>query len=226
MEMPYKFFENSFWLKGIHEQAQDHGVKVLLNGARGNFTISWGKALDYYSNLIRQFKWMKLSKEVKLYSGNNSVSQKRVLFSIGKRVAPFLEPTKNLFTFPELINKSFAAETDAFERISDINTDGLKNDEIRQMHFTQSCMWNVTGTSATKQSLKYGMWDRDPTNDLRVIQFCLSLPDDQFVNNGLDRALIRNATKGYLPDKIRLNQRVRGIQAADWLYRMQPVWEN
>ena len=224
MEMPYKFFENSFWVKGLHEQAAKDGVKVLLNGARGNFTISWGKALDYYSMLIRQFKWMKLSQEVKLYSRNMDVNQKRVLNAIGKRALPFLGRTKDSYTFPQLINDNFAERTNVFERITDLKTEGLNNSEIRQKHFKQAYIWNVTGTSAAKVSLRYGMWDRDPTSDLRVIQFCLSLPDDQFVNNGLDRALIRKATKGYLPDKVRLNQKVRGVQAADWLYRMEPVW--
>ncbi|KAB8133661.1 asparagine synthetase B [Gracilibacillus oryzae] len=224
MEMPYKFFENSFWVKGIHEQAANDGVKVLLNGARGNFTISGGKALDYYSKLMRQFKWLKLFKEVKLYSSHQSVSQKRVLSVLSKRAFPFLGPTKGPYIFPQLINDTFAAKTNAFERISDLNSEGLSATEIREKHFRQAYIWNVTGTSASKMSLHYGMWDRDPTSDLRVIQFCLSLPDDQFVSDGLDRALIRKGTKGYLPDKVRLNQKVRGIQAADWLYRMKPVW--
>lgn len=67
---------------------------------------------------------------------------------------------------------------------------------------------------------------RDPTNDVRVINYCMSLPLEQFINNGMDRALIRNATKGYLPDKVRLNQTKYGIQAADWLHRMIPYWTD
>ena len=43
---------------------------------------------------------------------------------------------------------------------------------------------------------------------------------------GLDRALIRRSTKNYLPDKVRLNQRIRGIQAADWVHRMIPSWDS
>src|SRR5699024_8738150 len=38
MEMPYKFFENSYWSRGIFDQAHKDGVGILLNGARGNFT--------------------------------------------------------------------------------------------------------------------------------------------------------------------------------------------
>ena len=43
-------------------------------------------------------------------------------------------------------------------------------------------------------SLRYSLWKRDPTNDLRVIRFCLSVPEEQYVQNGLDRSLI---TKSY-----------------------------
>ena len=43
MEMPYKFFENSFWLKGMFEEANKERVGILLNGDRGNFTISWDR---------------------------------------------------------------------------------------------------------------------------------------------------------------------------------------
>ena len=41
------------------------------------------------------------------------------------------------------------------------------------------------------------LWKRDPTNDLRVIHFCLSVPEEQYVQNGLDRSLIRRSTEEY-----------------------------
>ena len=39
-------------------------------------------------------------------------------------------------------------------------------------------------------------------------------------------ALIRRATENYLPDKVRLNQRIRGVQGADWVHRMIPNWDT
>ena len=59
MEMPYKFFENSFWLKGMFEEAQKEDIGVLLNGGRGNLSISWGSALDYYALLLKRLQWIK-----------------------------------------------------------------------------------------------------------------------------------------------------------------------
>ncbi|MFB6650020.1 lasso peptide isopeptide bond-forming cyclase, partial [Bacillus toyonensis] len=49
MEMPYKFFENSIWIKGIFEKAYEEGIGVLLTGGRGNLSISWGPAIEYYA---------------------------------------------------------------------------------------------------------------------------------------------------------------------------------
>ena len=69
--------------------------------------------------------------------------------------------------------------------------------------------------------MRHAIWERDPTNDLRVIQFCLSVPEKQFVQNGQDRSLIRRSMKN-LPDNIRLSQKKRGLQGADGILRMLP----
>ena len=95
---------------------------------------------------------------------------------------------------------------------------------MREIQFEKLYYWSINGTYATKLSLRHSIVERDPTNDLRVIQFCQSVPESQFVQNGQDRSLIRRATKGFLPDKVRLNQRTRGIQGADGIHRMLPSW--
>ena len=61
LKMPYKFYENSYWLKGIYEQASVDGINVMLNGQRGNWTVSWGYALDYQALLFKQLKWISFS---------------------------------------------------------------------------------------------------------------------------------------------------------------------
>jgi asparagine synthase (glutamine-hydrolysing) len=231
MEMPYKFFENSFWVKGIFEKAQEQGVGVLLNGARGNFSISWGSALDYYSTLLKKFKLVSLVKEINQFSIHTGISNKKKVYSlISKKAFPFV---KNLtsanmsYCLPPIINNDFATRYNVNEKLESLGLESNKPKniyEVRNEHFQQGYVWNTTGTSNSKLSLKYSLWNRDPTNDIRVIKFCLSVPENQYVQNGVGRALIRNATEGYLPDDIRLNQKQRGIQGADWLHRMLPDW--
>ena len=234
LEMPYKFFENSFWLKGMFEKAQEADVGVLLNGDRGNFSVSWGFALEYYSILLKRFKWIQLYQELLHYRNNVGGSRLRNLKMIARMGFPLIDrlfPGDPPYKVPDLINPSFAEKTgvySTFEKYGIDHTGWYAKADIfteRKKHFEDVFQWNASSTLVSKLSLRYALWKRDPTNDLRVIQFCLSLPESQYVQNGVDRALIRRATKNYLPDQVRLNQRIRGVQGADWVHRMIPHWE-
>lgn len=216
MEMPYKFIENSYWLRGIYEQAGLKNAGVLLSGQRGNWSISWGPALDYQAKLLREFRWFSFYRENKLYSHSMGVSRKRMLKIAGRKVFPALGQLMagKQEAAPELIHPEFARRTGVQERLKELDQSPASQTvyDIRREHFRQPHVWNVNGTAATKLSLKYRVWDRDATNDLRVINFCMSVPEEQYVQNGMDRSLIRRAMEGRLPDKVRLNQTRRGIQ--------------
>ncbi|WP_409290509.1 asparagine synthase-related protein [Peribacillus sp. SCS-37] len=233
MEMPYKFFENSFWLKGMFEAAREKDAGVLLCGDRGNYSISWGYALDYYSILLKRLRWMKLVNELKQYSirtGGARFSNMSVVARIGFPLIDKLFPDGSRYQFPPLINPAFAGRMGVYEKLREhgLNTQGEYASssiyENRQRHFRDHFTWNAGSTLFSKLSLRHALVKRDPTNDIRVIRFCMSLPEDQYVKEGMDRALIRRAAEGYLPDDIRLNQRFRGVQGVDWVHRMKSQW--
>jgi asparagine synthase (glutamine-hydrolysing) len=235
MEMPYKFFENSFWLKGMFEEAHREDIGVLLNGDRGNFTISWGSALDYYAILLKRLKWLRLFQELNQYSRNVGGSRLRRLPDIGRIGFPIINQVLHKgisYKHPVLINPKFADRTNIFKKLKEhgidetgwLSTPNLY--EQKRITFEEIFPWNAGNTLDSKLSLRYSLWKRDPTNDLRVVRFCLSVPEKQYVQNGLDRALIRRSTETFLPDKVRLNQRIWGIQAADWVHRMIPHWDT
>ncbi|NHM29244.1 lasso peptide isopeptide bond-forming cyclase [Neobacillus terrae] len=233
MEMPYKFTENSFWLRGIFEKANEQGVGILLNGDKGNSTISWGSAIDYYAILLKKFKWLSLIQELQNYSVKTGGARFRLLPYIIRKGYPLINQRVvkgNRFDLPPIINPALAERTGIFSKLKEYGIDDsgwLASPNIyeqRKSIFEKISTWNSGSTLDAKLSLRYKLWKRDPTNDLRVTRFCFSLPDNQFVQNGLDRALIRRSTENVLPDQIRLNQHVRGIQAADWLHRMVSHW--
>jgi asparagine synthase (glutamine-hydrolysing) len=233
LETPYKFFENSFWLKGIYERAHEHGVGVLLNGQRGNWTISWGPAFEYQVMLLKKLNLIHCFREIYLYSKNLGVKKSRVISVVAKKTFPVINQllfAQDAGQLPMLINPNFAGKTNVFDRLLEHEIDITGNAsqnwyEVRKRQFEQLYYWNITGTYGAKFSLLHSVWDRDPTNDLRVARFCLSLPENQFVQNGLDRALIRRSTKNLLPENVRLNLRTRGAQGADGIIRMTPHWK-
>ncbi|MGG0237755.1 lasso peptide isopeptide bond-forming cyclase [Bacillus rhizoplanae] len=235
MEMPYKFFENSFWLKGMFEEGYKEGIGVLLNGGRGNLSISWGSAMDYYALLLKRLKWVRLTHELHQYSKNVGGARLRRLPVIARIAFPFIDrafSSGTPYTFPTVINPDFAKRTNVFNKLREhgIDETGWFSTtnvyEQRRNHFEEVFHWNASNTLATKLSLRYSLWKRDPTNDIRVIRFCLSVPEEQYVQNGLDRALIRRSTEKFLPDKVRLNQHIQGVQGADWVHRMIPHWNT
>ncbi|MFD1359155.1 asparagine synthase-related protein [Fictibacillus halophilus] len=232
MEMPYRFFENSVWIKGIYEHAQSEGVGILLNGHRGNYTISWGPELKYYASLMKNMRWIKLNNELNLYSKNLNVKKSKILKEVRKRAFPiFFKQNDSLDIIPEVISEELADKTKIFESLRErglyqVDFSNIDIHNLRKHHFESLNYWNITGTTGTKLSLNYSLRPHDPTNDLRVVQFCLSVPIEQYITKGLGRGLIRRATKGYLPDKVRLNQRFRGIQGVDVIQRMSVQWES
>ncbi|MDO7907219.1 asparagine synthase-related protein [Paenibacillus sp. JX-17] len=229
MEMPYKFFENSFWIRGFYEKAAELGAGALLTGSRGNFTISWGSAPDYYATLLKRMKWLRLSREMSLFSGYTNIPRSRLLKMITRIAFPSASGTPAARPgIPSLIHPDFARSTQVHERMNAAALAAPPRNaaEVRQYKFSNLAIANKNGTVAAKMSLTYGLPERDPTSDARVIRFCLSVPLEQYVRDGRDRALVRRATVQDLPDEIRLNQQRRGVQPADWLHRMLPAWPS
>jgi asparagine synthase (glutamine-hydrolysing) len=229
LEMPYKFFENTFWLRGIYKKAQEKGIGILLNGQRGNWTVSWGPAHDYYVTLYQTKKMVKLLNETRLYGRNIGVKTSKILKAVKHSAQSHdIEYEED---FPIMIHPDFAKKTNVYEKLKSKGIDLLgaytsKAYDIKRKQFDEVFFWGINGTYGTKLSLRHSLWDRDPTNDLEVIRFCLSVPENQYVKGGLDRALLRRATKGYLPDEVRLNHQTRGVQGSDGVHRMAPKWHQ
>lgn len=61
----------------------------------------------------------------------------------------------------------------------------------------------------------WGVDRRDPTADKRLVEYCLSIPTEQYLADGVQRALAKRALADRLPQAV-LNQRKKGYQAVDW----------
>lgn len=237
LEQPYKIFENLFWIDGIMVAAREHNVGVLLNGAAGNITISWGDFSPHLLSLLRSGQWRRLFRE------SRDIARRyrrplRALFKLYYTLLPY-DVQKNLNRlnvrgWPKKerdlspINPDFAQSCSVQERFRRLGFDPLfinrlDSYEIRKKKLSPD-FFSHLGVIVTKHSLASGVALRDPTMDKRVIEFCLSLPESLYVRKGWDRFLIRRAMTGILPDKVRQNDTVRGKQSADLAQRLQACW--
>ncbi|MBV7276197.1 asparagine synthase [Clostridiaceae bacterium UIB06] len=238
LEQPHKIIENLFWFDELTKTAANQNCKVLLNGSYGNMTISYGDYIVHTLTLFREKKLVKLWVEINEFSKIFKVRKYRVIKAIAKAIVPY-----NLRKF---IGKRKYRNYDCFDMVpANINLldkwnvkERLKKKgyflypdifyDIKEMrrYMLNPTIFTQIGAIETKISLAHGIVMRDPTRDKRVIEFCLSIPYDQFVRNGRERYLIYRSMKGILPDKIRLNSLLRGLQSADWIQRLQPEWRD
>jgi asparagine synthase (glutamine-hydrolysing) len=69
---------------------------------------------------------------------------------------------------------------------------------------------------------EFGVETRDPTGDLRVVEYCFAIPGFQYLRNGVTRWLIRRAMEGRLPDRVRERNTI-GAQSAAWTEWLPPM---
>lgn len=238
LEQPYKFIENSFWMYELPKKAYEDNCRVLLTGQFGNATISFGSYLTMEKTFVKEGKILRAINEINALNKLNGYSRK----SFGKDLIVSLLPKRylkyrfyknnkdiNNFEYSP-INKEMIKKWNIEKRFKEkqLIAEGYLTKDLKE---TRNNMLNPISLSQlsvteTKIGLALGVLDRDPTRDKRVIEFCLSLPSELFLKNGYSRYLIRKAMEGLLPDNIRMHIKSKGLQAADWILRLESNWNN
>ncbi len=237
LEQPYKFIENLFWMDSILASARERGIRIMLTGQAGNLSISWGEVVPMLLSLLRDGQYLHLLRE----TWSAAKSSRRPYHSLLKLLSELLPVTVQKFIYqraeldwfkglcslspvnPDFVPRSVLIDRSAKYGFELSSIERLDSFEVRKQFF-QSNFRSHSGIFATKMSLAHCMAIRDPSMDKRVIEFCLSVPDSQWVRNGKTRLLLRRAMAGILPDRVRLEENYRGIQSADWSQRLQGEW--
>jgi asparagine synthase (glutamine-hydrolysing) len=203
---------NMFWLLDLHAVAQETGCHVLLSGSMGNAGVSWygsplSQPLAYQLRRLGVERWARDS--IKRWLPR----QLRV------RAARWrLDPE---WYRASAIHPAFARRLDlAQRRLEDPET--FPRHGLEQRLSILKPGRSLLGAVHAAIGAKFDLDVRDPTADVRVIAFVLSVPDRVFTDpkRGLDRWLIREAMRDRLPDRVRLN-RLRGQQASDLVPRLR-----
>jgi asparagine synthase (glutamine-hydrolysing) len=234
LEQPYKFVGNSLWFFESLNIAQQRGIDILLTGQMGNSTISWGGFNQYLVFLKEQFHFRELLHEMKSYAILRRISFSQVLKmflkdQLPKRFKKLLLMLKKKFvplaSFP--VNQNTLAVLEQKKRF---NQFGWENDFLsvsdsisHRLKLLNPAYFSHIGAMYYKAGLRYNIFVADPTEDVDVIEFCLNLPENQFVRNGVERYLIKRTMSGYIPENI-ISSTERGKQSADWSQRIKQHW--
>lgn len=208
---------NLLWLSAIFEAAGGRGIRVVLEGASGNGTISWGTNA-VLGQMLRRFRWGTLLRTTVDLHRNGAISWRAATRTSLAGMLPqwcdrALLPPGAIGALHHPLLRDDHLDAKRMHHCIYDNAFGTSSDPIAEQ--SRMFEWFDFGNiRAAVQSL-YGIDLRDPTADKRVYEFCFSIPSEQYVAGGHSRSLLRRALKGRIPDTTRLSYK-RGLQGADW----------
>jgi len=231
MRAPQHAATNEFWIMALHDAAREQGIGVMLTGQLGNGGVSWSGGKNRILCLFAEGKWDEGVKAMAQWKNRTGRSWIRTI--AGRVAKPLLWPHLQRFQgllsgfTPDwihhgTIHPDFAARMDLQQAARKREQtkpfiQAIKPFEERRLTLLRNGMmvgpvWHATGTA-------FGMEVRDPTADIGLLEFCLTVPVEQDTFNGGQRMLIRRSMADIMPGKARWNT-VRGKQAADAALRV------
>lgn len=222
---------NGVWGQSINDAARERNLKVVLNGRLGNFGLSYD-GMELLPELLLSGRWFKLWQEARALVAVQGMRWRGVLATTlgGWCPAPLWTCLNELFH-----KRHWDVIAHTAIRSSRFSELGLRSRAKNyQMDFSYR-PWN-DGFSMRLWALRrgdpgnynkgvLGGWhidERDPTADIRLLEFCLGIPTEQFLCKGTPRALALRVLSDRLPRVVLENPR-RGYQAADWHERLTAV---
>jgi asparagine synthase (glutamine-hydrolysing) len=221
-ERPVLNLCNSVWMHRIMDFARDRGLRVLLSGARGNMSFSYD-GMPLLTQLLSSGRLLGLARESIALVRNGT----RLGSVAAQTLGPFLpvpvwQAISRLRGKGRKLTDYTAISSEAVEtfRIAERGAErGLDSSYRPRRDPLETRLWSLrrvdTGNYNKGCLAGWGIDVRDPTADRRLVEFCLTVPTDQYLRHGIRRALARTAFADRLPAKI-VNERRKGYQAPDW----------
>jgi len=221
-ERPVLNLCNQVWAAAIFDEAKARGLKVLLSGQMGNMSISYD-GLPLLTQLLTQGRLVRLAREIfalrrkgtRLGTATAQAFGPFVPLPFWRAIGRLRGKDKGLETY-SAINPAAASAFQVMERAAERGLDIFYRPRRDAVETRLWVLGRVDMGNYNKGALGgWGIDQRDPTADRRLVEYCLRVPIDQYLRNGETRSLARRAFADRLPASV-IHQRRKGYQAADW----------
>jgi asparagine synthase (glutamine-hydrolysing) len=176
--------------------------------------------LSPLENLARTWQWWAFSRQVKQITSHFDISARHLWWYHGvKPVVPgaiyklwwkIRKHDEMLYRSASIINPAFARETDLAIRHQSRNQAPLTQREEHWQKLTAGGLTYILELNDLT-SARFAIEPRYPFLDRRVIEFCLSLPPRQKLDQGWTRRVLHQAMTGILPEKVRQRSLKAGV---------------
>lgn len=216
MGEPTGYVCNNMWWTSINRAASKE-TSILLTAQMGNHTLSAGGGMQL-ADLVRMGQMRHWLREARGLTGRRAMRWTGVLDQSFGPFIPFYRKLRPLLLRSgrkdgafDLVAKSLRPILSRLEGrnpVEDQPSDSRAHRAAMLAEF--DC-----GTARKTALAQWGLDERDPTTERRFVEFCLSLPQEALLRNGISRPVARAALANRVPAPIR-DARDRGLQFADW----------
>lgn len=205
---------NGAQFRNLRQAVADKGMRVLLTGLGGDQWLTGSEF--YYAELLSEFRLVDLMRLLNSdwrfgIPGSSGHNRLKLLIWWGLR--PML-PDKlrhrlsNAIPrerFPAFIPAEFARRIHLRERLRALPRRPAGTSFSQRTVFEQFVDgWMVHAMELEdRRSVEVGIEEWHPFYDLRLIEFCFAIPEEQRAHNNYIKYVLRNAMKGLLPENIR-----------------------
>jgi asparagine synthase (glutamine-hydrolysing) len=215
---------NRVWLSAINQAARERGLNILLVGAIGNMSVSYN-GLELLPELLLMGRLISLWREASRLRRKGGLPWRRVL---SETFGPFMP----LWLWQWVERRAYGQVSNVLDYTA-IRADCLAERNLaalareRDLDFYYRpwkdgfamrlwVMSRIDNAEVNKGILAgWGIDWRDPLADKRLVEYCLGVPTEEYLADGVPRALARRAFSDRLPSAV-LNERRMGLQAVDW----------
>ena len=205
----------SNWL--IMSEARKRGILVLLNGHGGDEALN-GYARDfhfYFADLMRNFDWMTLRRELNHFAGIYEEKKSYILKQVIKLLISTSVPheVKNKLKLKHFLHSNNLLRS-FIDRYRDFYFSENKfNSFMERSTYTGYKIYPLPNWLHTEDrvSMAHAIEARSPFLDHRLFEFTHSLPSLYKFREGLNKYILRQAMKGYLPESVRMRSRKMGF---------------
>ncbi len=204
------FFAPHFFMPwNLLALARRQGISTLLDGHDGDAAISYGYTL--FPELIRKGRLIKLFHECRGMSGKKNLTGLRYMVRIfktfaKKRISDKRKKRKFYENNISYLEPEFAQSSGIIERINEfinMEPDDMADEaSFHYLNITQPIHPYALEFQDSFFSL-FHLHPAFPFFDKRVIEFCLALPAEQKLHNGLNRYIMRKGLETIVPEEIR-----------------------
>jgi len=227
-DLPIKAVINGNNVFKMGEAAVADNCYILLGGGNGNANVSYGYISNHVGLCLHRLKFATAISEVRKYCKICGFSNKRMFKDFLKDIKAYLFDTANVgqyFISKENREKYGIAHLIREEK-KELGSSFVTSEKQKRNFMFIPKQYIQKSLYYTVNSLEQGCLQLDPTLSVEMVELCMSLPNECFVKNGVERRLIRDYMKDLIPPIITDMRKGYGVQASDFYYRINRDWDQ